>query len=207
MKSYSQHQEDTHIFDFIEEKENGVYIDIGAAFPKHINNTYGLYEMGWRGLLIEPCPVFYCMIDQYRPEDILYKGAVLDREGTVDIVSKGHYAVNKDAWIYESHKKRAIEEGHPVLEFTVPCTTLPKLLEKLNRPELWTPDFVSIDIDGSEGAVLSTLDFKVFKPKLILIEVQLRGEDQRPKWTNDLDKYYKEVWSNGSDVFYKRVEE
>ena len=207
MNSYSQHGEDRFIFDFIEKKDKGVYIDIGAGMPKHISNTYMLYELGWRGLLIEPCPLLTLLLRKDRPDDEIYEGAVLDREGTVDIVTKGHFAVTKDSWIYETHKATAKADGHPIFEFTVPCTTLPKLLEKLDKPELWEPDFISIDIDGNEGALLSTVDFNKFKPKLILIETGLRQTDQRDKWGHYLTPYYYIVKETGSDAFYLRKKE
>jgi len=195
------------ILDFIEKKENGTYIDIGGAFPIHINNTYALYEKGWRGLAIEPSPMLTHLWKLQRPEDELYAGAVLDYEGTVELFTKGHYGVTEAAWIYKTHKERAINEGHPNLNFTVPCTTLPKLLEKLNKPELWEPDFVSIDIDGNEEQLLSTLDFNKFKPKLILIEYNLRQTDQRDKWGHYLTPYYHIVKETGSDAFYLRNKE
>jgi len=216
MNSFSQHKEDKHIFDFIEKKEYGTYIDIGAGFPKHISNTYALYELGWRGLAIEPCPMLTHLWKIHRPEDILYKGCVLDRIGTVAITTKGHFAVNKDAWIFESHRQRAVNEGFPVQDFVVPCTTLFELIRKIAKGEmgnpgllvpmnnLWEPDFVSIDIDGSELALLGSLDFDRFKPKLILIEHSLRGVDQTYKWGHYLESHYEKVWDNDSDAFYLR---
>ena len=54
---YSQHGDQEVIFKYFSEHPptNRLLVDVGA-FGKHISNSFGLLEQGWKGLLIEPSP-------------------------------------------------------------------------------------------------------------------------------------------------------
>jgi len=55
--SYSQIGQDTFVLSLLNSKRNGLYLDIGAQAPHHINNTYLLEkEFGWHGASIEIDP-------------------------------------------------------------------------------------------------------------------------------------------------------
>ena len=200
--TYSQHGEDDLVFNYIEKKKFGRYIDIGAGTPKEINNTYMMYQMGWEGLLIEPSPILTPLLSKARPKDILYRGALLDYTGEVTLCTKNCYGITEASWIYGSHKARARGDGFTVKEFQVKCTTLPKLIKRY--PQFKEPDFVSIDVDGNEDHILRTINFEVFKPTLILMEYGLRQIDHRAIWGHYLTSHYDMVWQNSSDCFYLR---
>ena len=45
---YSQHGEELIIRDFFQDRRDGVFLDVGAAWPVHYSNTYYLEsELGW----------------------------------------------------------------------------------------------------------------------------------------------------------------
>jgi hypothetical protein len=75
------------------------------------------------------------------------------------------------------------------------------LLDK--HPEYKEPDFFSLDVDSGEAFVLSTIDFSVFKPKLIVIEYTLRGIDFTENWKHFLADY-DEKEQFGGNAFYLR---
>jgi len=199
---YSQYHEDDKIFKFIEKKDRGLYIDIGAGNPIQYSNTYMLYQMGWHGLLIEPCPVLIPRLKEVRPNDILYEGAILDFDGSVVVFSKEEYGITSKSYIFKSHIEKAKKEGYGEHYWMRPCCKLKTLLKKY--PQFNDADFVSIDVDGNEDAVLSSVDFDIFRPKLILIEYILRHEDQRPRWEHLINKHYDMVDNETSNAFYKR---
>lgn len=199
---YSQYNEDDKIFKFIDKKNTGTYIDIGAGKPKEISNTYMLYEMGWNGLLIEPSPNLVPDLQSQRTRDIVFAGALLNYSGVVQLFSKEVYGVTEKSYIYDTHIDRAIKDGFKEQYWTVPCITMMHLLNLY--PQFIEADFVSIDVDGNEDAVLESCDFTIFKPKLILIEYILRGVDQRYRWSDFLAPYYDLVDTETSNAFYKR---
>lgn len=200
---YSQYGEDDVMFDFMPKKDFGLYIDIGAGKPVELSNTYLLYTMGWRGLLVEPSPILIPQIKEVRPTDVLYEGAILDYDGQVDMVSKDWYGVTEKSQLYYSTKFNIIENNHELLRWQVPCMTFKKLLE--TYPDFLKADFVSIDVEANEDAVLSTVDFNVFSPELICIESFVRGQDQRHRWEHFLKNHYTDVRTEMGNTFYKRI--
>jgi FkbM family methyltransferase len=199
---YSQYGEDEKIFKYINKKDEGLYIDIGAGQPDNISNTYMLYQMGWKGLLIEPSPILTPKLKEKRPKDIIYEGAILDYVGTVKLFSKEMYGITSRSYIYHSHIAKAKKDGFKEQYWEVSCTTLAELLKLY--PQFNETDFISIDVDGNEDVVLASVNFETFKPKLLLIEYILRGQDQRHRWEHFLSPYYDLVDSETSNAFYRR---
>lgn len=54
MKSYSQNNQDNLVLEYLNNKTQGFFLDIGCCYPKTINNTYLLEkEFGWDGISID----------------------------------------------------------------------------------------------------------------------------------------------------------
>lgn len=54
MKSYSQNNQDNLVLEYLNNKTQGFFLDIGCCYPKTINNTYLLEkEFGWNGISID----------------------------------------------------------------------------------------------------------------------------------------------------------
>lgn len=54
MQSYSQIGQDLFVLEVLNNKQNGIFLDIGAGHPTYINNTYLLEkEFGWIGVSID----------------------------------------------------------------------------------------------------------------------------------------------------------
>lgn len=82
-ESYSQHAQDAFIFNMIfGQKDEGVFLDIGANDPIKINNTY-LFELhGWTGLAFEPIVSLANKWKDVRKTKC-YNVAIGDQEGQV----------------------------------------------------------------------------------------------------------------------------
>jgi FkbM family methyltransferase len=70
--SYSQHQEDKYIFEFLQQYDltGAVYIDVGANHPSDISNTYLLYRNGFQGIIVEPNQELIGLFRRFRKKDI-----------------------------------------------------------------------------------------------------------------------------------------
>lgn len=205
-KSYTQHGEEEYILKYCGDKTDGIYIDIGAGFPRELSNTYFLYEKGWKGLCFEPYPHQAIPLDwtdkrdetwqEYRPKDILLPLALSDHNGEIVMISTGC----KDSFIGEIYANQERYKQGP--DRVVPCKTMESVL--LDYPEFKEPDFVSIDVDSYEHKVFAGMDFNNFKPKLICVEYIVRNNDLRKNWEHLLLPYYEPKEVITGNCFYLR---
>ncbi len=210
---YGQHGEEDLIDIYLgpnAKKTNGKYIDIGAGDPKIHSNTYYYYLKGWNGILVEPNPNYAESIKKERPRDIHLPIAITDYYGQVEMCS----STTVGSFVGDRNKKRKIEGGRgKKFLFTVDCMPIDTLIKRY--PEYKEPDFLNMDIESMEERVLSRCDFRVFKPKVIIIEYKCPGineegeeeerMDYRWKWEHYLLPFYtlhKLHW--GGNAFYVR---
>jgi hypothetical protein len=67
--SYSLNFEDVMLRRLFTRYGPGFYVDVGAGHPQFENDTYALYEAGWRGINLEPNETFFCALEEMRPGD------------------------------------------------------------------------------------------------------------------------------------------
>lgn len=190
---FAQNGEDDFYKDYLDlTKKDGKYIDIGAGKPREISNTELLYNLGWSGLCVEPNPKYLPMWAVERPRDIFVITPIMDKE--CDMILSG--TVMPGSWLYEEY----VKTGHT--EHKVHCIRLEQLLEKY--PNFYEPDLFSLDVELSEDKVLSSVDFNIFKPKLIVIEKCVRDIDSKPLWEHMLLPFYDSVKEFPGNTFYLR---
>jgi len=70
--SYSQHGEDKEIEKLLAglNPNDFLYVDVGANHPTTFSNTYRLYRMGWKGIVIDPDLKLLTMHKSIRRNDI-----------------------------------------------------------------------------------------------------------------------------------------
>jgi FkbM family methyltransferase len=183
--------------------EKGNYIDVGASVPIPDSNTYALYQKGWRGVCIEPLPLYNDQWKQQRPKDILINAAVSDKEGKGTLfIYEGAQQVStclpgiKDHWQANANLKpdRAIEVQH---------TTLDKVIaDHLSGQPI---HLLSIDAEGMEASVLSGIDLTTHRPWLMVIEATLPGTPfpSHQQWEPILlNAGYLMVYFDGVNRFY-----
>ena len=82
-KSYSMDGEDLAINKFIDNKNNGIYVDVGAHHPIQRSNTYLLFKKGWEGINIDINEFSIDLFNYLRPEDLNLKTAVSNKDGDI----------------------------------------------------------------------------------------------------------------------------
>ena len=75
--------EDLAIDQYIEKKEKGFYVDIGAHHPIHRNNTQLLFNKGWSGINIDVNQFSIDLFNFLRPNDINLLTAISDQVGEI----------------------------------------------------------------------------------------------------------------------------
>lgn len=151
--------------------QQGFYVDVGASHPVNDSNTYALYSKGWRGIAIEPQPIFNAEWQQLRPEDGLINAAVAATSGETLLFKPVIYG--QGATINAHFATDYIERGIEMEQYPVRVHTLSEILE-FARPA-GDIHLLSIDVEGAEAAALQGLDLQRFRPWLIVLESTLPG--------------------------------
>ncbi len=166
---YSQHGEDSIILNLIGKKD-GFYVDVGCNHPVKESNTFSFYiQQGWRGINIDANETLTNKFKKIRLQDNVIFTAVSDEEGeldfyefytdTISTVDKGSIAARSG--------KSEIKEIKKVKARTLNNILLEQIPERKE-----TIDLLSIDVEGHDLNVLKSLDLNMFRPKLIVVEIE-----------------------------------
>ena len=178
--SYSQYGEDAILFSYFWEKEwtpqlvspprlrrTGFYVDVGAYAPVQNSNTNLFYESGWSGINVDPTPGVIDTFTRTRPRDLNLQLAVAEEHGELEFFSWGSPCVY-NTLSAEVAAERSATLGPPT-RIHVPCVTLADLLEQ-HLPPGTAIDFLSVDVEGMDLAVLRGNDWDRFRPEVVLAE-------------------------------------
>ena len=202
-KSYAMDGEDLAIEKYVEKKEKGFYVDIGAHHPIHRNNTQLLFNKGWSGINIDVNQFSIDLFNFLRPKDLNLLTAISDHEGEITF-----YYQKKFSQLNTTDKNIAHEHFNGNFnERLVKCQSIHNILINSKYKEVKI-DFLNIDVEGAEMKVLKTLNFEIYDPKVICIEIlgyrELNSKERESIIKNDeiykylMEKDYKKVWSGSS---------
>ena len=202
-KSYAMDGEDIAISVFNKKKDKGFYVDIGAHHPIQRNNTHLLFKKGWEGINIDVNQFSIELFNFLRPNDLNLQIAVSDKEGEISF-----FYQKKFSQLNTTDKEVAKEnfQGN-FQEKKVKCQTIQNILDnsKFKNKKI---DLLNIDVEGAEMKVLNTLNFEIYDPSLICIEIlgyrEMQSEQREKEIkNNEIFKFlvnhgYKKVWSGTS---------
>jgi hypothetical protein len=183
-KSYSQCGEDM-ILDFLLENLNishPNYLDIGTNDPKNLNNTYYFYKFRKsNGVLVEPNLALSHKIKTVRSRDVLYNCGI-GFNNTEEVA---------DYYLMDWHEFNTFskEIAHETQEFykgknnivkveKIKLIGINQILEKHFSKGL---DLLSIDVEGLDLAILKSMDFKTYQPKVICVETKVVENKNAPE--------------------------
>ncbi|MEM6258900.1 MAG: FkbM family methyltransferase [Planctomycetota bacterium] len=143
------------------------YVDIGAHDPVHLSNTYLLYTLGSNGLLIEPDPDCVKKLRRKRRRDtVLAAGISPDIYGEAPFYRLNQPTLNTFSW---HDAQDACTQGpyRVIEEMRVPVVPI---ADAIDAKHAGRPNFLSIDAEGLDVAILSSYDFERHAPELICVE-------------------------------------
>ncbi len=207
-KSYSQCAEDL-IVEFIFKsgalESRGFYVDVGAHHPRRGSNTYALYKKGWRGILVDMEPDKVIAARLARPFDTCVQAAVSDGERDVGVFSPGPFSTKTTI-----DPKSAL--GDRFTNFVKTASVRTKTLTDILDDNSCSGDFdfLNVDCEGHDLAVLRGLDFERYCPKVICVEIweaskgieALMGSEIHVYLTNN--GYLLYSWTVLSAIYVKR---
>ena len=110
--TFSQQGEDIVLFHVVKDLlrvERATYIDVGAAEPVLSNNTYLLWGVGHRGVLVEPNPALIKKLRDYRPGDTVVEAGI----GVTDATEADYYEIKGNAMLntFSPDQVKMLQEG------------------------------------------------------------------------------------------------
>jgi FkbM family methyltransferase len=158
---YSQNFEDKAL-SYIFPGKVGCCVEVGAHDGIYLSNTYHFEQLGWRCILVEPNRESCKKIREVR-NAVVFECAASDQIG--------------QAWFCAGNGRDAVYSGlestsvivcpSGITSYLVTRRSLDTVLEEAKVTSI---DFVTIDVEGHEAAVLRGFTLDRWKPLIVLIE-------------------------------------
>ena len=199
--SYAQNFEDVILRRALAKVKKGFYVDVGACFPDLSSVTKSFYDIGWKGINIEPMPDTYNLLKKNRPKDINLNVAISSDVGK-SVFYKFEGELGSSSLVPQLAKAQS-KRGKPVSKITVSTTTLGNIFKEYvgNR----TVHFLKIDVEGFEADTLAGIDLSIYRPWIIVVEAM---EPWKQKSTHEawepilLNAAYRFAYADGLNRFY-----
>ena len=167
--SRSQLGQDLWVLEQLEWKQGGFFVEFGATDGVLLSNSWLLEKhFGWKGICAEPNPKLFERLQMNRT-CTLSPACVYRTSGeTMSFVLADAYGGLEDLARDDQHvdKRDAYAAAGNTIQVTT--TSLLDLLQQNDAPEVI--DYLSIDTEGSELAILEGLDWSRYQIRCITVE-------------------------------------
>jgi len=157
---------------------HGKFVEIGALDGNRLSNTWLLeHSLLWTGLLVEACPANFAKLKRNRPncttigkavcypvppsKSVRFSKDCSPSSGVMDTSVGDNFIRNV----------RMAEQGR---EVDVPCNTMASILGEAGLTHI---DMFSIDVEGFEAKLVSSIDFSKVSIHVIVIEMDHSSSD------------------------------
>lgn len=177
---YSQLGQDRYLNgNYFKNKVNGVFVDVGAHDGKTYSNSKFFEDLGWSGLCIEPIPSIFnqlkenrkCICENYAVSDVEGEDEFLLVHGYAEMLSG--LAKEYDPMHLDRIKGEINHYGGSKEIIKINTLKLQTLLDKHNINSV---DFLSVDTEGNELKVLKSIDFT--KTKIFSVSIENNYKDK-----------------------------
>lgn len=168
--SYAQEGEDLILARILGSMKTttGFFVDIGAHHPTRFSNTYYFYRRGWRGINVDALPGTKKLFQRMRSRDITVECGVGLQEGTLKYFAFNEPTLN--TFSEQEAKKKEIPPYHIMNTLQIPVVTLKQILDEY-VPSGVQIDFMTIDVEGFDHEVISSSDWSIYRPRVVLVEL------------------------------------
>ncbi len=205
--SYAQNGEDVRIWHaFGPRPEQGdapalTYVEVGANEPRDMSLTAALYDLGWRGLLIEADPELAERLRLYRSGDVVFNAVAADFTGEVTFYRVPGTGLGT---MDPREANVAADRGFHVQAQTIDTRTLDDMLDEF-LPGAAPIHALSIDVEGAEADVLGGLSLVRHRPWVMCIEAVEPGTStpSHDAWEHHvIDRDYRMAAFDGINRWY-----
>lgn len=178
----------------------GTFAEVGAFDGMTYGCTWGLSEIGWRGVYVEAHPDFalQCIkVHKNHPLIDTYAVACGEKMGETELIVYGEVSTTKlDRW----SREWGMDENTPRIK--IPVWTLDKILTDAGVSAL---DLLVVDVEGAEIEVLKGY---TGRPKMAIIELhegQGTRADQKgwqTPWVDEYFKGYRKIYADNINTIF-----
>ena len=162
---YSQFGEDKVLNELIKKNhKNGFYVDVGCFHPKKHSNTYNLYnQKKWNGINIDIEEDKIKAFKVLRPNDVNICCPISNKKRNIKVFKEQSFGL-----------KSRIINSKKIDNQTKETKKLNDIIDnsKFKNRKI---DLLNIDTEGNDFKVLKSLDFKIYNPKIVIIETHLKN--------------------------------
>lgn len=163
--------------------EEVFYVDLGANHAREMSNTYFFYTMGARGILVEANPHLIPELKFYRHRDLILNYCIHTESGReIDF-----YILNGDGLSTPDYNT-AVDfcKKNPNLKIIEKCSIETITFNDIIKTHLGkAPTILSIDIEGYDIEVLKSINYDIYRPTIIVIEMIQYDTDLAFKTKNE----------------------
>ena len=166
-KSKSQLRQDLFVLSMLSFKTNGYFVEFGATNGVDLSNTHLMEkEFAWSGILAEPAKCWHKDLKKNRSANIENNCVLKDSQSTLKFNEVDTAELSTINTYSESDVHKEVRKHGK--KYDVKTISLNDLLSKYNAPK--QIDYLSIDTEGSEYAILSNFDFTKHSFQVITCE-------------------------------------
>ena len=187
--------EDLIIQNYLKNINNGFYVDAGCYHPLHLSNTYLLHKRNWSGINIDISQFSIDLFNFLRPNDLNIYSAVSNTDR--DVTNYFQKKISQLNTIYKEISKERMQGK--IQEKSIKSQKLNTILNNsrfINRKI----DFLNIDLEGADYEALQSLDFNIYRPKVICVEITEKEIKNSNIFKLLISMNYKLIWSNKSNL-------
>jgi FkbM family methyltransferase len=169
-KSYAQDGEDVVLDALLmdKNKHKGFFVDVGAHHPVRFSNTYLFSKKGWKGINIDPTPGSMRKFNLLRSRDINLEIGIGATQSKINFYCFNEPALN--TFDPELASKRNNQKPYFITKTRlVDVFPLSDVFAAYVSPNQQI-DFMTVDVEGLDLAVLQSNDWNLYRPTYLLVE-------------------------------------
>lgn len=198
--SFAQNFEDVILYRAFADRTDGFYIDVGAQDPNQESVSRAFFELGWRGIHVEPLPEYVEALKAARPGDTVIDAAVSASEGPLEFYAfRGTGLSTGVKSIADRHQS---SDWNMTQALTVPTITLQEVLEEADGKDI---HWLKIDVEGMEADVLESWGDSEIRPWVLVVESTLPNSrvESFGDWIVGVKaRGYEDVYFDGLNRFF-----
>ena len=199
MSYHSEMGQDKRLNDELFHDRRGLtFVDVGAFDGVEFSNTLAFEkDYGWKGVCVEPHPERFQQLAANRPKSICVNAAAGSKSGTQRFLKISCEQFSQfdmlSCTVDAAHARRKIahdnwrkQYGGDITEIEVPVLPLWQILLE---HRIFTVDYLTIDVEGSEFEVLKGIEWQALHVNVIEFEVAYRDTGADLRETAEIYEY------------------
>lgn len=183
----------------------GIFVEVGGNDGFSWSNTWGLAEIGWRGLYFEPMmELALACKARHKANNVQVECVAIGEFNGFTKLYQGQGATTSPKVATEN----IYFYGNSPDNFAI--TEVKSLNTALQEQEIPANfDLLVIDVDGAEVSVLHGIDFDFWTPRMVIIEANKHHPAEKWRFNaaeidSILGQWYKEVYADAINSIYLR---